>query len=126
MSENKLQVTVRRATPFANVVDIRGEINTFSEKELSEAFSQVLKDPIRTVILNFTNLLFMNSFGIGMLITFLVRCQREGKKIIGYGLNDHFSNIFKITHLDQVIPIYSSEEIALAYAEPMDLPEREN
>lgn len=126
MSGNKLQVTVRRVTPFANVIDINGEITTFSEKELSEAFSQVVKDPIRTVILNFTDLLYMNSFGIGMLMTFLIRAQREGKKIIGYGLNAHFSNIFKITHLDQVIPIYSSEEIALAYAEPMDLHEREN
>lgn len=126
MSGNKLQVTVRRVTPFANVIDINGEITTFSEKELSEAFSQVVKDPIRTVILNFTDLLYMNSFGIGMLMTFLIRAQREEKKIIGYGLNAHFSNIFKITHLDQVIPIYSSEEIALAYAEPMDLHEREN
>ena len=126
MSRTKLTVAVRRVSPFANVIDISGEINSFSEKVLSEAFSQAIKEHVRTVILNFTDLAFMNSFGIGMLITLLIRAQREGKKIVGYGLKDHYRNIFEITRLDQVIPIYSSEEIALAFAEPMDLPERES
>ncbi|OGO14395.1 MAG: hypothetical protein A2Y53_09195 [Chloroflexi bacterium RBG_16_47_49] len=126
MSGNKLTVTVRRISPFANVIDISGEINSFSEKGLSDAFSQAIKEHIRTVILNFTDLAYINSFGIGMLITLLIRAQREGKKIVGYGLKDHYRKIFEITRLDQVIPIHSSEEIALAFAEPMDLPEREN
>jgi anti-sigma B factor antagonist len=69
---------------------------------------------------------YMNSFGIGMLIMLLIRARREGKNIVGYGLDQHYRSIFELTRLDQVIPIYSNEEIALAYAEPHDLPEREN
>jgi len=126
MSRDKLTVTVRWISPFAIVIDISGEINSFSENKLSEAFSQAIKEHVRTVILNFTDLAYINSFGIGMLITLLIRAHREGKKIVGYGLKDHYRNIFEITRLDQVIPIHSSEEIALAFAEPMDLPERES
>ena len=55
-----------------------------------------------------------------------VRAQREGKNVAGYGLSEHYRKIFDLTRLDQVIPLYTSEAIALASAEPFDLPERES
>jgi anti-sigma B factor antagonist len=125
MAEAKLNATVRQAGPKANVIDIQGEINSFSEQALTEAYNQAVKDQARTVIFNFSNMTYMNSFGIGMLIVLLVRAKREGKNVVGYGLNDHFKRIFELTRLDQVIPIFTNEEIALASAEPHDLPERE-
>jgi anti-sigma B factor antagonist len=126
MSENKLTATVRRASPYANAIDIQGEITSLTEKTLSEAYAQAVEGNFRTVIFNFSGLEYMNSFGIGMLVTLLIRARREGKNIVGYGLSEHYRKIFEITRLDQVIPIYSTEEIALAYADPYNLPEREN
>jgi anti-sigma B factor antagonist len=125
MEENKLRAAVRQANPRVNVIDIQGEITSFSEHTLTEAYSQAVKDNVRTVIFNFSEMSYMNSLGIGMLIVLLVRAKREGKNVVGYGLNDHFKRVFELTRLDQVIPIYSNEEIALASAEPHDLPERE-
>jgi anti-sigma B factor antagonist len=125
MPEEKLIATVRQATPKANVIDIQGEINSFSEQVLTEAYNQAIKENARTVVFNFTGMSYMNSFGIGMLIVLLVRAKKEGKNVVGYGLNQHFKRIFELTRLDQVIPIYSTEEIALASADPHDLPERE-
>jgi anti-sigma B factor antagonist len=125
MTANKLSAPVRQASPKANVIDIKGEISTFSENVLTEAYNQAIKDNVRTVIFNFSEMTYMNSFGIGMLIVLLVRAKREGKNVVGYGLIEHFKKIFELTRLDQVIPIYSNEEIALASAEPHDLPERE-
>lgn len=125
MSEDKLTATVRQASPLANVIDIQGEINSFSEKSLSEAYAQATEGNLRTLIFNFSGLTYMNSFGIGMLVMLLIRAKREGKNVVGYGLNEHYRHIFELTRLDQVIPIYSSEAIALANAEPFDLPERE-
>lgn len=126
MSEEKLTATVRQASPFANVIDIQGEISSFSEKALTEAYALATQGNIRTVIFNFLGLEYMNSFGIGMLVMLLIRARREGKNIVGYGLSDHYKNIFDLTRIDQVIPIYSTEAIALANAEPFDLPERES
>lgn len=125
MAEEKLIATVRQANPRVNVIDIQGEINAFSEQPLTEAYKQAVNDNVNTVIFNFTGMTYMNSFGIGMLIVLLVRAKREGKNVVGYGLNEHFKKIFNLTRLDQVIPIHSNEEIALASAEPHDLPERE-
>jgi anti-sigma B factor antagonist len=125
MSENKLTAVVRRASPLANIIDIQGDINSFSEKSLSDAYARATEGNLRTLIFNFSGLTYMNSFGIGMLVMLLIRAKREGKNVVGYGLNEHYRNIFELTRLDQVIPIYSSEAIALANAEPFDLPERE-
>lgn len=125
MSENELTTTVRRASPFANVIDIHGDITHFSENALTDAYTLAIQDKVRTLIINFSDMAYMNSSGIGMLVKLLIRARREGKNIVGYGLSEHYCNIFEITRLDQVIPIYSTEEIALASAEPFDLPERE-
>lgn len=125
MSEKKLTATVRRASPLVNVIDIQGEITSFTEKTLTEAYEQAVQGNFRTIVFNFSEMTYMNSFGIGMLVTLLIRARREGKNIAGYGLDEHYRNIFEITRLNQVIPIYSTETIALAAAEPMDLPERE-
>ena len=125
MSDGKLIATVRKASPFANVIDIDGEISSFSEKALTEAYAQAVQGNIRTVIFNFNELEYMNSLGIGMLVTLLIRARREGKNIVGYGLSEHYKKIFELIQLEKVIPIYATQEIALASAEPFDLPERE-
>jgi anti-sigma B factor antagonist len=125
MSEKKLIAKVRQAGPLANVIDIEGEINSFSEDALELAYEQAIQGNFRTVIFNFTNLTYINSLGIGMLVRLLIHARREGKNIVGYGLSDHYRQIFEITRLDQVIPLYASESIALATAEPYDRPERE-
>ena len=113
------------ANPFAAVIDINGELNSFTEKVLTNAYEEAAGKNIQKIILNFTGLTYMNSFGIGMLVTLLIRARRQGKVLVAYGLTDHYKGIFDLTRLNQVIPVYESEEIALARTDPMDLPERE-
>ncbi len=126
MSEGKLTTTVRKVSPFACVIDIQGEISSLSDKVLSEAYEQAIQGNIPTVIFNFQGLTYMNSLGIGTLVTLVIHARRQGKHIAGYGLNDHYRSLFNLTRIDQVIPIYSSQEIALASVNPLDLPERES
>lgn len=125
MPENQLETKVRRISPFANVIDIHGQIDMTADHILSEAFAQATQDNFRTVIFNFADMSYMNSIGIGLLIMLVVRGQRQGIKIAACGLNEHYQNIFRLTRLEQVIPNFTSEEIALSFLEPFDLPERE-
>jgi anti-sigma B factor antagonist len=126
MADKKLNATVRTVSPLANAIDIQGEISSFSDDSLTKAYEKATETNVRTVILNFTGMTYMNSIGIGMLVRLLIRAQREGKKMAGYGLAEHFKRVFEITQLDHVIPIHDSESVALAFCEPYDLPERED
>lgn len=126
MSKTELKAVVRQVGPFARAVDLQGEIDSLTSNEMNSVYSQATEGNIRTVILNFTGVTYMNSFGIGMLVMLLIRARREGIHIAGYGLNDHYRNIFKLTRLDEVIPLHLNEEVALATALRYDLPERES
>jgi anti-sigma B factor antagonist len=56
----------------------------------------------------------MNSGGIGMLVTLLVRANRQNQQLGAFGLSDHYREIFELTRLDEAITIYSDEQSALA------------
>ncbi len=68
----------------------------------------------RAIILNFTPLEYMNSSGIGLLVTILVRAQRQNQRVLAYGLSEHYRQILALTRLDEAIAIVESEADALA------------
>lgn len=52
--------------------------------------------------------------GTGMLVTLLVRANRQRQPLAAYGLSDHYREIFELTRLDEAIGIYDDERSALA------------
>ena len=100
----------------ASVLMIEGEITSASEKPLMDAFAQAVNGGARTVILDFDGLDYMNSGGIGLLVTLLVRAQRQGQRLLAVGLNDHYRQIFSLTRLDEAIGIHDSTAAAIGAA----------
>jgi len=109
-----LTMTVRDAAPGVRVVDISGEITAFSEKEISAAHDEAAAGGVKAVILNFDGLEYMNSGGIGLLVTTLIRAQRSGHRLMAFGLSEHYRQIFSLTRLDEAIEIHDDEAAALA------------
>ena len=68
--------------------------------------------PCTHTILNFGNLEYMNSSGIGLLVTLLIRAQRGKQKLLACGLSEHYRQIFQLTRLDEAIGIFASESEA--------------
>jgi anti-sigma B factor antagonist len=95
---------------------IEGEITSGSEKPLMAAFAKAVDAGARTVILDFGGLDYMNSGGIGLLVTLLVRAQRQNKRLMAIGLNEHYLQIFSLTRLDEAIGIHDTEAAAIAAA----------
>ena len=85
-------------------------------KVLNEAYAEASANGIRAVLLNFGGLEYMNSSGIGLLVTTLIRANRQGQKLLAYGLNEHYRHIFELTRLNEAIGVYSNESEALAAA----------
>lgn len=114
MATANLTMDVRDAGNGVRVVDIEGEITSFSEQEMSRAHDEAASANPKAVVLNFTGLEYMNSGGIGLLVTTLIRAQRSGHKLLAYGLTDHYREIFSLTRLDEAIGIFDDESSALA------------
>ena len=98
----------------ASIVDIRGDVTAGSESVLMSAYDEA--GDARAIVLNFTDLAYMNSGGIGLLVMLLVRAQRAGQRMLAFGLSDHYRQIFELTRLDEVMAIHASEADALADA----------
>jgi anti-sigma B factor antagonist len=106
-------MAVRQVGAGSSVIDLSGEITPASETALMEAYARTGSGP---VILNFSQLEYMNSGGIGLLVTLLIRAQRQGRRLSAVGLNDHYRNIFELTRLDEAIRVFDSEAEAAAAA----------
>ena len=95
------------------VIRVRGDVTAASEGPLMAAYSQA-GEKTRAIVLDFSGLDYMNSGGIGLLVTLLVRANRQKQKLMACGLNDHYRQIFELTRLDEAIGIHETEAAALA------------
>jgi anti-sigma B factor antagonist len=111
MTEATATFDVRRQGD-ACVVDIKGDVTAGSEDVLMAAYDA--SGDANAIVLNFTDLSYMNSGGIGLLVTLLVRANRRSQRMLAYGLSDHYRQIFELTRLDEAVGIHDSEQSALS------------
>lgn len=97
------------------VIRVRGDVTAASEGPLMAAYGQA-GEKTRTIVLDFSGLDYMNSGGIGLLVTLLVRTNRSKQRLLATGLNEHYKQIFELTRLDEAITIHDNEEAALTAA----------
>ena len=116
MPQAQVTMDVRRVDDDASVIDVQGELTAFAEEVLMDAYNQASDGKVRAIILNFEGLEYMNSSGIGLLVTLLIRVNREKQRLLTYGLSEHYRSIFQITRLDDAIGIHDSEEEAVEAA----------
>lgn len=114
MTPANVTMTVRMAKPNAAIIDIKGEINAFAESALMDAYTEATNNGALTILLNFSGLDYMNSSGIGLLVTLLIRVQRQKQALVAYGLSEHYQQIFELTRLSEAIHIYPDEAAAVA------------
>jgi anti-sigma B factor antagonist len=114
MSQAQLQLTVRDAGARTAIIDVRGDFTATAEAELMAAFTAAGDGGAHAIIFNFADLEYMNSSGIGLLITVLIRANRQGQRILACGLSEHYRHIFALTRLDEAIGIHQDEASALA------------
>ena len=114
MSIQTLTTDIRYTDPSTCVVDVHGEINAQAEQILMEAYTQATQAHARSIILNFSDLSYMNSSGIGLLVTLLIRANRQKQRLLAYGLSEHYRQIFELTRLNEAIAILEDESEALA------------
>jgi anti-sigma B factor antagonist len=103
---------VRHVGDSVAVVDIKGDVTAACEPVLMSAYEAAGTAATR-LVLNFAGLEYMNSGGIGMLVTLLVRANRQRQQLAAYGLSTHYREIFELTRLDEAITIYETEQAAL-------------
>ena len=116
MPQTQVTMNVRTVSAEASIVDIHGEVTSGAENMLMDTYTQVTAAGAGTIILNFSAMEYMNSGGIGLLVTLLIRMRRQQQRLLTFGLSEHYRYIFGVTRLDEAIGVYETEAEALAAA----------
>jgi anti-sigma B factor antagonist len=116
MPQANVVMNVRKINNTVSIIDIEGEVSAFAEDVLMEAYSEACEPSTRTIVLNFNGLEYMNSSGIGLLVTLLIRANRQKQRMLAFGLSEHYKHIFELTRLNEAIGIYDTEADVLAVA----------
>jgi anti-sigma B factor antagonist len=116
MVQANMRGNVRIISPKTSVIDIQGDVTAAAETALMEAFTTAATSTTKTIIINFSGLEYMNSSGIGLLVTLLIRANRQKQRVMAYGLSEHYRHIFELTRLNEAITIFESEAAALEVA----------
>jgi len=113
MPEAATTFEVRAVSDGVRVIDIEGDITAQSDDVLMDAYGRASGEGVKAIVLNFSALDYMNSGGIGLLVTLLVRAQRQHQMVLAHGLSDHYRQIFELTRLDEAVGIHENEADAL-------------
>lgn len=96
----------------SSVITLKGDIDRSAQEGLLHAYNEATgKGP---VILDFTNVDYINSTGIAVIVGLLARARADGRPLRAYGLSEHYREIFQITRLADFMTIFDDEPAALA------------
>ncbi len=105
--------SVRQNSGLA-IIDLSGEINAFADQELASAYSEAEQTGTANIVLNFSQVSYINSTGIALIVGLLANARKSNRKLVVFGLSDHYLEIFNITRLADFMNIYSDEASVLA------------
>jgi anti-sigma B factor antagonist len=112
MAVRHLEAEVRQKRGV--VLDLRGEINGFAQEALDVAYAEAESNDPETILLNFEEVDYINSTGIALIVGLLAKARDFKRRLVAFGLSDHYVEIFNITRLSDFVGVFPDEESAIS------------
>jgi anti-anti-sigma factor len=113
MAVRHLEAEVRQERGVV-VLDLRGEINGFAQEALDAAYAEAESNDPEAILLNFEGVDYINSTGIALIVGLLAKARVSKRRLVAYGLSDHYVEIFEITRLSDFMSVFPDEESAMS------------
>jgi anti-sigma B factor antagonist len=98
------------------VVKVTGEIDVYTAPEFKSALNKAIETGATNLIIDLTNVSYMDSSGFGILLGATKRVRPKGGTINLLGCSEAITRMLKITRLDTIFGIHCGIEDALAAA----------
>ena len=112
MQQHSNQINMEKRGAIT-LFDIRGDLTSFSEPFLSEAYQNANEQGAAKILLMIEKEAYINSGGIAALIQILAQSKRNNQNIGITGVSDHFKKIFSMVGITKFADIHESVENAL-------------
>lgn len=111
-------ISVSEETGVA-ILHLKGRLDLTSGNELKEKLKSLLEDEKTSIHLNMAELEFINSSGLGALVSAMKEVRLRRGRLTLSNLASYVQEIFDITQLTHIFEIFSSEAEALNSHQPV-------
>jgi anti-anti-sigma factor len=107
------QTTAPSGTPVT-VLRFEGDISSASKEAVIGSYQTLNKVTVKTVLLDFTKVEYINSSGIALVIQLLMEAANSGQKVLAFGLSAHFNKVFTMVGITKYAGLFPDQAAALA------------
>jgi anti-sigma B factor antagonist len=106
--------TVRKDASGIVVVGVDGQLIVGNRHELKQMVLDAAAGGARRVLVDFSHTGYIDSSGLGVLVSLSKKLREEGGELRLAGLNEDLRTLFELTKLDTLFTIADSPDEALA------------
>lgn len=107
------QITSPAGQPVS-VLRFEGDIASTSKDAVLGAYQSLPKATVKSILLDFTKVDYINSSGIALVIQLLIEASNAGQKVLAYGLSPHFTKVFTMVGITKYAGLFADQSAALA------------
>ena len=96
------------------VIDVEGQLIVGNRQELKQKVLEELEGGSRKFLIDFTNTGYIDSSGLGVLVSLSKKIREQGGELRLANLNEDLRTLFELTKLDTLFKIADSRQEAMA------------
>lgn len=103
----------QRVDGDAVIVSVSGEVDAHTAPELDHLLSETVNDGCTRIVVDLSDVGFLDSTGLGVLVKALKRCRDSGGFVSVVAVHERIVKVFRITGLDGPFSVSDSVSKAL-------------
>lgn len=107
-----------RAGRACTVVEVGGQLDMDTGPELNDFLQQVADGGARQVVLDFSDVSFLDSSGLGVLMVWFKELHATGGRLYVAAVQELVAYVLRVSAVDRVLDVYDTVEAAEAAMPP--------
>lgn len=107
------RVDDREISPDSHVIEVSGDVDLFTAPEFKERVIQVIEQGKTHLVIDLTNVSFIDSTALGVLVGALKRVRPDGGSIAVVAPDERIRGLFEMMGLDAAFAIHGTRADAV-------------
>ena len=108
-----MEIKIKKESDVS-ILEIEGEVDVYYSSRLEEKVKNLISEGERRVIIDMTEVSYMDSSGLGVLVGSLKNLKKSKGEMKIAGVKGEIMNVFEITRLNTFFDMYNTVPEALA------------
>jgi anti-sigma B factor antagonist len=99
-----------RQEGILGLLDFPRDVTAQTRETAYSAYNELARARVRTLALNFASTDYMNSAGIGLIISLVEDATQAGRNVYAFGLTSHYRKLFNYAGLMERVTLAADEQ----------------